>query len=124
MEDWPFPVREVESAPEDPMSPPRQLHVVFVHGLFNGAQTWEQLLGLLRDDSGLAGFVVPRIFTYSSPRVRLRLDRRIADIDDIADQLGTYLRTELRDAPAIVPRHAQPGRDSGTALPGSDAGAG
>src|SRR4051794_39609952 len=65
--------------------------VIFVHGLFSKAAVWARFQRLVEDDPELAEFVTTECFTYDSPRFRLRPDRRIADVDDIADQLATYL---------------------------------
>jgi pimeloyl-ACP methyl ester carboxylesterase len=80
----------------------RPIDVVFVHGLFSSAEVWTSLKQLIAGDPDLAGFVTVHCFEYDSPVIRLRLDRRIAEIDDIADRLRTYLSTELSEAESIV----------------------
>jgi pimeloyl-ACP methyl ester carboxylesterase len=84
------------------MAAPRPIDVVFVHGLFSSAQVWTCLKQLIAGDPDLADFVTVHCFEYDSPVIRLRLDRRIAEIDDIADRLRTYLSTELSEAESIV----------------------
>jgi hypothetical protein len=79
----------------------RPIHVVFVHGLFSSAKVWTAFEDLIGRDPDLS-FVTVHCFEYSSPVIRLRIDRRIAEIDDIADRLRTYLTTELSDARALV----------------------
>jgi hypothetical protein len=84
------------------MAGPRPIQVIFVHGLFSSAAVWASFGCLIADDPELADFVAVYYFEYDSPFLRLRLDRRIAEIDDIADRLRTYLSTDLRDATSIV----------------------
>jgi pimeloyl-ACP methyl ester carboxylesterase/tetratricopeptide (TPR) repeat protein len=79
-----------------------RIHVIFIHGLFSDATVWADFQQLIQNDPELAGFVTTECFSYDSPWIRLRPDRRIADIDDIADQLGTYLTNGGWDADAIV----------------------
>jgi pimeloyl-ACP methyl ester carboxylesterase len=76
--------------------------VVFVHGLFSSADTWTSFKRLVITDPELADFVTAHCFKYDSPFIRLRVDRRIAEIDDIADRLRTYLFTEIREVESIV----------------------
>jgi hypothetical protein len=78
------------------------LHAVFVHGLFSSVEVWAPFTQLIADDPDLAGFVTTQCFGYDSPIIRLRMDRRVAEIDDIADRLRTFLVTELCDAESIV----------------------
>ncbi|MFF2657333.1 esterase/lipase family protein [Kitasatospora sp. NPDC058032] len=67
--------------------------VVFVHGFFSGPHTWDPLVNLLEEDEEMKFADVHR-FPYSSPKLRLRPDRRIPDFNDLADRLRTFL--ELR----------------------------
>jgi triacylglycerol esterase/lipase EstA (alpha/beta hydrolase family) len=80
----------------------RAIDVVFVHGLFSSGEVWKPFKQLIAGDPDLADFANIHCFEYDSPFIRLRLDRRIAETDDIADLLRTYLSTELRDAESIV----------------------
>ena len=80
----------------------RPIDVIFVHGLFSTAEVWTSLKELIAGDPDLSDFVTVHCFQYDSPVIRLRLDRRIAEIDDIADRLRTYLSTELSEAESIV----------------------
>ncbi|MGW4276480.1 alpha/beta fold hydrolase [Streptomyces seoulensis] len=79
-----------------------RVHLVLVHGLFSSAKVWKTFETLIGDDPELAGWVSVHPFPYDSPLVRLRPDRRVAETDDVADQLGTFLETELADAERIV----------------------
>ncbi|WP_189383069.1 alpha/beta hydrolase [Streptosporangium nondiastaticum] len=81
---------------------PIPVHLVFVHGLFSSAKVWSAFRQLITTDDELSGWVHVRCFAYDSPFVRLRPDRRVAETDDIADHLSTYLATELADAESIV----------------------
>ncbi|WP_369171151.1 alpha/beta fold hydrolase [Streptomyces sp. R28] len=85
-------------------------HVIFVHGLFSDAGTWQKFTDLLAKDRELKRRLSVRCFDYDSPKVRLRPDRRIADVDDIADRLGTYLRHQCADGgPVVLVSHSQGG---------------
>ncbi|MCX5376673.1 alpha/beta fold hydrolase [Streptomyces sp. NBC_00091] len=79
-----------------------RVHLVLVHGLFSSAKVWTAFHELLTTDPELADWVSVHRFEYDSPLVRLRPDRRVAETDDVADQLGTFLETELADAERIV----------------------
>ena len=84
--------------------------VVFVHGLFSSARAWAPMVKLMKADPELAGVATVKCFEYDSPLVRFRPDRRIAEMDDIADRLRTYLLTELRDeGPLVLVTHSQGG---------------
>ncbi|MFG2552205.1 alpha/beta fold hydrolase [Streptomyces sp. NPDC048581] len=85
-------------------------HVIFVHGLFSNADTWKKFTALLAKDRELRRRVTVRCFGYDSPKIRLRPDRRIADVDDIADRLGSYVRHQCADgAPIVLVSHSQGG---------------
>ncbi|MEU8774254.1 tetratricopeptide repeat protein [Streptomyces sp. NPDC048606] len=79
-----------------------RVHLVLVHGLFSSAKVWKAFESLIATDPELADWVSVHPFAYDSPLVRLRPDRRVAETDDIADQLGTFLETRLADAERIV----------------------
>jgi pimeloyl-ACP methyl ester carboxylesterase len=83
--------------------PERQpIHVVFVHGLLSSTDVWASFERLIEADPDLSEFVTVRCFGYDSPLAQLRFDRRIPDIDDLADQFGTFLANDLQDARSIV----------------------
>lgn len=79
-----------------------RVHLVLVHGLFSSAKVWKAFQALIASDPDLCDWVSVHPFQYDSPFVRLRPDRRVAETDDVADQLGTFLETELADAERIV----------------------
>ncbi|MEV5656758.1 tetratricopeptide repeat protein [Streptomyces sp. NPDC052291] len=79
-----------------------RVDLVLVHGLFSSAKVWKAFEALIADDPELAGWVSVHTFQYDSPLVRLRPDRRVAETDDIADQLGTFLSDGLPHAERIV----------------------
>lgn len=79
-----------------------RVDLVLVHGLFSSAKVWKAFEALIADDPELAGWVRVHTFQYDSPLVRLRPDRRVAETDDIADQLGTFLSDGLPHAERIV----------------------
>ncbi|MFI5799298.1 alpha/beta fold hydrolase [Streptomyces sp. NPDC051677] len=92
------------------MVTPDRIHVIFVHGLFSSAGVWKSFTELLAADEELRDRIDVQPFPYNSPRLRLRPDRRIADIDDIADRLGTWLRGNCSDgAPVVLVTHSQGG---------------
>ena len=87
----------------------RLVHVVFVHGLFASTDTWDEFCRVLAGDSEAAGVVAHR-FSYGSPFVRLQPDRAIAEYDDIADRLATYLSDQIpKDGPIVLVSHSQGG---------------
>jgi tetratricopeptide (TPR) repeat protein len=78
------------------------VHVLFVHGLFSGPDTWSDFTDLIRRDPDL-DFVQTHTMRYFTPKVRLRPDRRIPDFADLAAQLATRLKAEdLREARSVV----------------------
>jgi pimeloyl-ACP methyl ester carboxylesterase len=84
------------------MTARKPIDLVFVHGLFPSPGTWRPFVDLIERDDELAPFVTVHLFEYDSPFVRLRLDQRIAEVDDVADRLRTYYENELQDAESIV----------------------
>jgi hypothetical protein len=76
--------------------------VVFVHGLFSSGKRWDRMISLINSDPELAGLATTKCFNYDSPFVKLRPDRRIAEIDDLAARLRTVLMTELENAGPLV----------------------
>lgn len=83
--------------------PADAVDVVFVHGVRSGERVWDTLIGLIQDDPELSRVVRTHVFQYDTRLVNLRPDERIAEIDDIADQLATYVSTrELADAKRLV----------------------
>lgn len=89
---------------------PDRIHVIFVHGLFSSADLWNPFTALLTGDEELRDRITVHRFDYDSPRIRLRPDRRIADIDDIADRLGTWMAARCPDdAPIVLVSHSQGG---------------
>ncbi|WP_194895180.1 alpha/beta hydrolase [Catenulispora pinisilvae] len=88
---------------------PSRVHVLFVHGLFSGPDTWSDFIGLIRGDPDLA-FADLHTMQYATPKARLRPDRRIPDLADLAAQLATRLKAEdLRDGPVVLVAHSQGG---------------
>lgn len=91
--------------------PVDQVDVVFVHGVLSNGQVWDTLIRLLSEDRELGAVVRPHVFEYDSPLVRPRPDERIAEIDDIADQLRTFLATDelARAGTVVLVTHSQGG---------------
>lgn len=85
-----------------------RIHVIFVHGLFSAAKIWADFQRLINEDQELH-FVTTSCFAYDSPLVRFRPDRRIGDIDELADQLGTFLETRQKDQAVVLVTHSQGG---------------
>ncbi|MEV4740939.1 alpha/beta fold hydrolase [Streptomyces sp. NPDC049555] len=84
------------------MVAPIRVHLVFVHGLFSSAKVWSAFRQLISTDPELTSWVDVHCFEYDSKVVQFNLAKRIGELDDIADQLGSYLETKLADAEAIV----------------------
>jgi tetratricopeptide (TPR) repeat protein/pimeloyl-ACP methyl ester carboxylesterase len=77
--------------------------VIFVHGVRSDGRAWDTLLGIIREDPELSRVVRSHVFQYDTRLVSLRPDERIAEINDIADQLATYVSTgDLTDAKRLV----------------------
>lgn len=92
------------------MTTPERVHVVLVHGLFSSPKVWTSFGRLLSEDPDLAERITVQPFGYDSPPVRLRPDRRIADIDEIAIRLDTWLRAKCpKGAPVVLVTHSQGG---------------
>ena len=71
---------------------------------------WTNFCALIRKDPELEDFVTTSCFAYDSPYFRLRPDRRIADVDDIADQLATFLENgRWNAASTVLVTHSQGG---------------
>jgi pimeloyl-ACP methyl ester carboxylesterase len=70
--------------------------VVFVHGIFGGAETWSALLPQLREDRYVDRFFDLDLFTYASPKILFNPLRRIPDFGDVASGLATVLRKDER----------------------------
>jgi hypothetical protein len=65
------------------------------------------MVKLIETDPELTGLITVKCFEYDSPFVKFRPDRRIAEMDDIADRLRTYLLTELDDeGPLVLVTHS------------------
>lgn len=79
-----------------------KVHVVFVHGLFSSPVVWSDFTRLIDTDRELATLVDVHCFPYDSPIFRRGFFWRIADFDDVADRLATYLSHDLADAESIV----------------------
>lgn len=87
-----------------------RIYVVFVHGLFAEPATWAAFEKLIAHDEDLSGKVITHCFRYNSPVFRLRPDRQIAEVDDVADQLATELGVLLgEDDSAVLVSHSQGG---------------
>jgi pimeloyl-ACP methyl ester carboxylesterase len=84
------------------MTQPGPIHLVFVHGLFSSPRVWDKFRELIASDPELDSFILAEPFKYPSPKFVLRLDRRIAKIDDLADLLGTYLSTHFDQGERVV----------------------
>ena len=83
--------------------PAEPVDVVFVHGVRSSGRAWDTLIGLIREDPELSRVVREHVFQYDTRLVSLRVDQRIAEIDDIADQLAVFVSTgDLADAKKLV----------------------
>jgi pimeloyl-ACP methyl ester carboxylesterase len=78
-----------------------RIAVVFIHGLFSSASTWQHFDQLIRSDPDLAHLNILN-FEYSSPKFNLNPARRIPDYNVVADNLQTYLEVEVADQTHVV----------------------
>jgi pimeloyl-ACP methyl ester carboxylesterase len=70
--------------------------IVFVHGIFGGAETWSALISQLGKDRYIERFFDLELFTYPSPKVLVNPLKRIPDFGHVAHELGTVLRLDER----------------------------
>ena len=85
--------------------------LVFIHGFWSSAATWNRLVARLREDESLAGLRV-HLFEYESPKLPPLPSwrTRIPDYDDIAQSLPAFLEANTRNgAPLIIVTHSQGG---------------
>jgi pimeloyl-ACP methyl ester carboxylesterase len=85
--------------------------LVFIHGFWSSAATWDRLVARLREDESLAGLRV-HLFEYESPKLPPLPSwrTRIPDYDDIAQSLPSFLEANMRNgAPLIIVTHSQGG---------------
>lgn len=85
--------------------------LVFIHGFWSSAATWDRLVARLREDESLAGLRV-HLFEYESPKLPPLLSwrTRIPDYDDVAQSLPSFLEANVRNgAPLIIVTHSQGG---------------
>ncbi|WP_329336720.1 alpha/beta fold hydrolase [Streptomyces sp. NBC_00663] len=83
----------------------RKVAVVFLHGLFSGPKTWENLQRLLESDRDIHRSEVQidfKRFPYDSPKFKINPLRRIPNLNDIADSLKSYLEIECDDYDALI----------------------
>ena len=78
-----------------------QAALVFVHGLFSSASTWDNFASLITTDPELSHMFVMR-FEYPSPVVEADPRRRIPDYNAIADALMVYLARETYSFERVV----------------------
>ena len=66
--------------------------LVFIHGFWSSAATWDRLVARLREDESLAGLRI-HLFEYESPKIPPLLSwrTRIPDYDDIAQSIPSFL---------------------------------
>ncbi|MFC9896423.1 esterase/lipase family protein [Nocardia sp. NPDC127579] len=75
--------------------------VVFVHGLFSSAKTWDSMQALLAGDPDLAGLTLLN-FCYDSPKLSINPLRQIPDFDVLAASLQTCLEIEAADFNSVI----------------------
>jgi TPR repeat protein/pimeloyl-ACP methyl ester carboxylesterase len=85
----------------------KRVAIVFVHGLFSSAHTWDAFRDLIQADQELAGIDLFD-FEYPSPKIRLNPLKRIPDFNTLADSLQTLLET-LQHPVMILVSHSQGG---------------
>lgn len=83
--------------------------VIFVHGLFSSAKTWDGIRALLRDDQSFPD-EDSLCYEYRSPKFLLNPLRKIPNFDDLADGLRTFIQNRNEDGrPIILVSHSQGG---------------
>jgi pimeloyl-ACP methyl ester carboxylesterase len=85
--------------------------LVFIHGFWSSAATWDRLVARLHEDESLAGLRV-HLFEYESPKLPFLpwWRARIPGYDDIAQSLPSFLEANAQNgAPLIIVTHSQGG---------------
>jgi tetratricopeptide (TPR) repeat protein len=86
-------------------------NLVLIHGLMSSTRTWDEIVDKVVADEALDGLRIHR-FGYPSPKIgrlqRLRF-RRIPEYDDLAFELGPWLRTNAPDSDIMIVTHSQGG---------------
>jgi pimeloyl-ACP methyl ester carboxylesterase len=78
-----------------------QTALVFVHGLFSNAATWDNFISLITADPDLSHIFATR-FEYPSPAVEADPRRRIPDYNAITDALMVFLARETHSFEQVV----------------------
>ncbi|WP_326729365.1 esterase/lipase family protein [Streptomyces phaeochromogenes] len=91
----------------------RKIAVVFIHGLFSSAKTWDKIKHLLESDREMhpSEFRIDfKCFEYNSPKFKINPLRRIPNHGDIAEALKSYIEIECDEYDVvIVVTHSQGG---------------
>lgn len=87
-----------------PTSVSDDLGVIFVHGLFSSPSAWDKLEPLVASLPGVSTYR----FGYDTPKLP-RFGRRVASHDDIADQLATFVGTQVKERQIAFVTHSQGG---------------
>ncbi|MEV5323106.1 hypothetical protein AB0K67_03080 [Nonomuraea sp. NPDC052634] len=87
-----------------------RIYVVFIHGLFSSPKTWKHFEWTIRTDPDLSDKTTLLHFGYSSPFFITRFSRKIPTFNDIADNLGSFLRSNVADGHKVfLVTHSQGG---------------
>ncbi len=87
-----------------------RIYVVFVHGLFSSPRTWKRFEWTIQTDPDLSGMTTVLRFRYSSPFFVANFSRRIPTFSDIADNLGSWLRSNIPEGRKVfLVTHSQGG---------------
>jgi pimeloyl-ACP methyl ester carboxylesterase/O-acetyl-ADP-ribose deacetylase (regulator of RNase III) len=84
--------------------------VVFVHGLFSSAPTWDKFILLLAQDPEISSRYDFDAFSYPTPRININPLRQIPSINNAADRLIGYLdEIVVDDRRIVLVTHSQGG---------------
>lgn len=82
--------------------------IVFVHGLNSSGQVWNPMDELLQEDTELPEIATYQ-FEYHTSFLARTLTKRLPSLDDVADQLATYLALKVAEQDLALVTHSQGG---------------
>jgi pimeloyl-ACP methyl ester carboxylesterase len=92
-----------------PEGEPSGVAVVFVHGLFSSSsRTWAGMAGLVKGDETLPG-IKTYLFNYDSAYRAGTFTQRTPSLDDVADNLFTFLNNRVEERDLVIVTHSQGG---------------
>ncbi|WP_216912763.1 esterase/lipase family protein [Nocardia noduli] len=89
---------------------PAKVALVLVHGIDSGADAWDRMIALVRDDPDIHPWVQIENFVYPTGKLEWRPARTFPDIASVADSLrGRIERSLPAGMPIVFAAHSQGG---------------